>query len=344
MKALRTAGEREVLVLDRPVPRPEPGEVVVRMKATGICGSDLHPYRHPSPLHLDPGFVSGHEPCGVIHEVGPGVEGWEVGDPVVVYFRRTCGECHYCRTGHRNVCVNRRASYGHQGLDGSHAELMRVEAPCLLRLPEHLSFVDGAILACQAGTAYYPLSRLGVSGRDVLVVSGLGPVGLLAVLFARAMGATTVGIDPSAGRRDLAQQLGADLTLDPTAGPVGEQLAERYPAGADKLIETSGANAAHGAIVDLLRPLGKAAIVGLGSTDFTMPLARLIHKELVVFGTSIYPHTQFDEIAEFIRRHDLRLESIVTHSFSLEEGPKAFEVAAGATVGKVCFRFDSSRD
>src|SRR5438093_8480251 len=248
MKALRISGERQITVLERPIPRPEPGEVVIQMKATGICGSDLHPYRHPTPEHLDPGFVSGHEPCGVIQEIGPGVDGWAIGEPVVVYFRRTCGQCTYCQMGRRNVCINRRASYGHQGQDGSHSEFMRVEAPCLIRLPEPLSFLDGAILACQAGTACYPLSRLGVSGRDVLVVSGLGPVGLLAVLFAKAMGATIVGIDPSAGRRELAERLGADQTLDPLAGPVGEQFGRSYPGGADKLIETSGTNAAHAVI------------------------------------------------------------------------------------------------
>ena len=93
-----------------------------------------------------------------------------------------------------------------------------------MRLPEHLSFLDGAILACQGGTAYAPLVRMGVSGRDVLVVSGLGPVGLLSLLFAKAMGATIVGIDPSAGRRALAEKLGAVVTLDPDAG----RLASSY--------------------------------------------------------------------------------------------------------------------
>lgn len=340
MKALRTSGERQVTLLDLPKPHPEPGEVVVKMMATGICGSDLHPYRHPTPLHLDPGFISGHEPCGVIEEIGAGVEGWEVGERVVPYFRRTCGYCAYCRVGRRNVCVNRRASYGHQGLDGSHTEYMRVEAPCLIKLPEHLSFLDGAILSCQGGTAYAPLTRLGVSGRDVLVVSGLGPVGLLSVIFAKPMGATIVGVDPSAGRRALAEKLGAAVTLDPTAGPVGEQLKEHFPAGADKLTETSGANAAHRVIGDLLKPLGTAAIVGLGSADLVMPLRHIAMKELTVFGSSIYPNAQFDEMAEFIKRHDVKLESIVSHQFPLEEGVKAYEIAADANSGKVCFRFD----
>jgi threonine dehydrogenase-like Zn-dependent dehydrogenase len=340
VKALRTSGERQVTVLDLPVPKPEPGEVVIQMKSTGICGSDLHPYRHPSPLHLDPGFISGHEPCGVIAEIGPGVTGWEVGERVVPYFRRTCGHCVYCRAGRRNVCVNRRPSYGHQGQDGTHCEYMRVEEACLMRLPEHLSFLDGAILSCQGGTAYAPLTRLGVSGRDVLVVSGLGPVGLLSVIFARPMGATIVGIDPSAGRRALAEQLGADLTLDPTAGAVGEQLREHFPNGADKLTETSGATPAHQAIGELLKPLGTAAIVGLGNPTFQMPMFRLAMRELTIFGSSIYPNVQFDEMAAFIKRHNVKLDSVVSHTFPLDEGPKAYEIAAEANSGKVCFRFD----
>lgn len=340
MKALRVSGEREVTVLERPVPKPEPGEVIVKMMATGICGSDLHPYRHPSPQNLDPGYVSGHEPCGVIHEIGEGVEGWQLGERVVPYFRRTCGYCAYCQVGRRNVCVNRRPSYGHQGCDGTHTEYMRVEAACLIKLPEHLSFLDGAILSCQGGTAYAPLTRLGVSGRDVLVVSGLGPVGLLSVIFAKPLGATVVGIDPSAGRRSLAEKIGADVTLDPTAGPVGEQLREHFPNGADKLTETSGASAAHGVMGDLLKPLGTAAIVGLGNPDFLMPLRHLAMKELTVFGSSIYPNAQFDEMCEFVKRHKVDLSSIVSHNFALEDGPKAFATAAAADSGKVVFRFD----
>jgi threonine dehydrogenase-like Zn-dependent dehydrogenase len=162
------------------------------------------------------------------------------------------------------------------------------------------------------------------------------------VLFAKAMGATIVGVDPSAGRRELAQQLGAATTLDPTDGPIGEQLGASYSGGADKLIETSGSPAAHAAIGDLLRPLGAAALVGLGTAELKMPLMRLVHKELTIFGTSIYPDRQFDEICQFLKRHDIRLSSIVSHRFSLDEGPEAFETAASATSGKVCFGFDGA--
>src|SRR5262249_54434725 len=162
-----------------------------------------------------------------------------------------------------NVCTNRRGSYGvGPGLaDGAHAEYMAVEAQYLLRLPDDFSFEDGAIVACQGGTAYYPLTRLGVNGRHLVVISGLGPGGLLATLFGSRMGGTYVGMDRSPERRAFAERLGAVKTYDPTAGTVGEQLKADFPDGADKLAECSGANAAHAAIGDLLKPLGMAAIV-----------------------------------------------------------------------------------
>jgi threonine dehydrogenase-like Zn-dependent dehydrogenase len=325
-------------VLDLPAPQPEPGEIVLEMKSTGICGSDLHPYRRPTKWHLE-GFISGHEPSGIIAEVGAGVTGWQAGDRVVPYFRRTCGQCFECRSNRENVCTNRRASYGHQGCDGSHTEYMRVEAPYLMRLPEYLSFEDGAILACQGGTAYAPLARMGVSGRDVLIVSGLGPVGLLSLLFGQAMGATIVGIDPSPGRRALAEKLGAVLTLDPTVGAVGEQLRAHFPDGADKLTETSGAASAYDVFGDVLKPHGIIALVGGGPGDVAVPRRHLNSKETMVFGSSAYAPIQFEEICEFVRRHTVKLNSIVSESFPLDDGVEAFRIAADANTGKVMFHF-----
>jgi threonine dehydrogenase-like Zn-dependent dehydrogenase len=341
MRALRFAGDREAVLQDKADPRPRPNEVVIKMHAAGICGSDLHGYRHPRPDVIESGRVPGHEPAGEILELGAEVRGWKVGDRVTIYFRLICGECAYCRVGRGNVCTNRRGSYG-VGLgllDGAHAELMVVEAQALLRVPEDFSCEDAAIVACQGGTAYYPLTRLAVSGRDVLVVSGLGPVGLLATLFASRMGATIVGIDPAPERRALGEKLGAARTIDPAAGPVGEQLRAYFPDGADKLLEASGASPAHAAIPDLLKPLGMAALVGLGNPELKLPLGQVAMRELILFGTSIFPDSQYDEIWEFMRRHGIRPSQVVTDRFPIEEGPRAYQLADTATAGKVCFAF-----
>jgi threonine dehydrogenase-like Zn-dependent dehydrogenase len=338
MRALSYTGDRQVIVKDKPDPTPAAGEVVVQIRATGICGSDLHMYRHPSPAMIEGDATPGHEPCGVIAALGPDVRGWAVGDPVVVYFRRTCGTCVNCINGLRNRCLNRRSSYGHgPGADGSHAEYMAVEAGSLLGLPEHLSFLDGAILACQGGTAYAPLTRLGISGRDTLVVSGLGPVGLLATLFGNALGAQVIGIDPAPGRRELALDLGAVATIDPTAGDPAEQLQATHPQGADALVETSGAPAAHATIGDLLRPGGRAALVGLGTPSFTMPLGRIVHREITLIGSSIYPNGQFEELCGVIKAKQINLSRMVSADLTLDDGPRAFAIADSATTGKVCF-------
>jgi threonine dehydrogenase-like Zn-dependent dehydrogenase len=340
MRALVLVGEREIVVGEKPDPRPGPGEVVIQMRSTAICGSDLHPYRHPTPELLASNLTPGHEPAGVIVELGEGVTGWAIGDRVVVYFRRTCGQCHFCGIGHRNLCLNRRASYGHRGQDGSDAEYMAVETGSLMRLPDDFSFRDGTILSCQGGTAYAPLTRLGLSGRDTLAVSGLGPVGLLATLFGVALGARVVGIDPAPERRTLAEQLGAAATLDPTSGPVGEQIRAAIGEQADKLIETSGASAAHGAIGEVVKPRGMAAIVGLGTSTFTMPLMALVHRELTLIGSSIYPNAQFEEMCRVVRTKQIDLGRVVTHDLPLTDGPRAFQLADTATTGKVCFHFD----
>jgi threonine dehydrogenase-like Zn-dependent dehydrogenase len=342
VRALCYTAEREVVCHDRADPEPAPNEVLIEMKAAGLCGSDLHAYRHPSADFTATMRVPGHEPAGVIAAVGSEVRGWSIGDRVTSYFRQVCGACHYCRTGHSNVCINRRGSYG-VGLgtaDGADAEYMVVEASLLFKAPDDFSLEDAAIVACQGGTAYYPLTRLGASGQDVLVVSGLGPVGLLATLFGSRMGAEVVGIDPSSERRALAERLGARRTFDPTLGPIGEQVRAEYPQGADKLVEASGAPAAHQAISSLLRPLGMAALVGLGSNEFKIPLMQIVHRELIVFGTSIFPTSQYDEIWRFCRRHAIAPSQVVTHRFGLEQGAEAFRLADSASTGKVCFEFD----
>jgi threonine dehydrogenase-like Zn-dependent dehydrogenase len=322
------------------IPKPGPGQVLLKIGAAAICGSDLHGYRRK----LEPDssilrFVPGHEPCGQILELGPDVGSWKPGDRVVVYHRMTCMECYYCRSGARNLCLDRKGAYGFN-VPGADEEYMVANAHDCLRLPDDFSYVDGALFACQVGTAYDPLKVLGVSGRDNVVVSGLGPVGLFAVQLGKAMGATIVGVDPSPQRRHLAESLGADAVLDPTAGQIEQQVDELCPGGADKLVETSGAMAAHAVIAKCLRNEGEAAIVGMGTPGPALNLGEVLWKSIRIYGSNLYPDREFDEIIEFVRQKRVPIDKVVTHELSIEDGPAAFRLADGATSGKVVFRFD----
>lgn len=339
MQALRLLGERQAKLVDQPRAEPGPGQVLIEMKAAGICGTDLHAYRasvedYP-PLAE---FVPGHEPCGVVAQLGAGVTPWAVGDRVVVYHRLTCMRCAYCLSGSRNLCRDHRGVHGF-GPDGADAEFMVTDALNLLVLPDDLTYADGVLLACQLGTAYSPLKRMDVNGLDTLVVCGLGGVGLFSVVLGAAMGARVVGVDPSPERRSLASSLGAQAVVDPVAEPAGAAIKALSPGGADKLIETSGSPAAHAELLGALRPRGRAAIVGLGAGRLSLELEELIADEIDVFGSSLFPFGDFGELVGLLRQ-PLPLRDVVTDQLAFHDAPAGFELADTARTGKVVFRFD----
>jgi D-arabinose 1-dehydrogenase-like Zn-dependent alcohol dehydrogenase len=176
-----------------PIPHPSHGEVLLKMKSSTICGSDIRAiYRE----HLGKGaeayqgVIAGHEPSGLIVEAGPGLRRFKVGDRVVVYHISGCGVCHDCRMGYMISCTSPlRAAYGWQR-DGGMASYLLADEKDLVALPDSLSFTDGAQVACGFGTVYEALEKIGVCGNDAVLVVGLGPVGLATLMLAKAMGAS----------------------------------------------------------------------------------------------------------------------------------------------------------
>lgn len=339
MRAVQFLGDRQAIVRDKPDPRPSPGEVVLAVRAAAICGSDLHRYRPPRGDRPVSEVVPGHEPCGEVVEIGADVRGLAVGDRVLVYHRVGCGACVQCRTGSSNICQNGQRSYGGY-FDGADAQTMVALAHRCFKIPDDLSWEDAVMISCQAGTAYAPLRRLGASGRDQIVVTGLGPVGLCVLLIGQAMGARIIGVDPMAERRALASQLGADVVLDANDPNLGQSVADATDGGGDALVETSGSRAAHARIAELLRVNGQAAIVGLGALEPSINPIAFFGKQLTLFASNLYPEWLLPEIFGFVRRNQVPLSKIITHRASLEDAPAMFQLADTATAGKIIFRFD----
>jgi threonine dehydrogenase-like Zn-dependent dehydrogenase len=332
MRAVQFLGNRESQVVDRPDPVALPGQVVVRLVRAAICGSDLHPYRHePSEALLK--RVPGHEPVGVIESLGPGVDTLRVGQRVLVYHRVGCGVCKQCRTGNTNICSGTPVT----PWPGCDADYVAAYAKYCFPIPEDLAWDTAVVIACQGGTAYAPLRRLGASGRDTIVVSGLGPVGLCTTAMATAMGATVVGIDPSAPRRELAARFGAAATIDPAAEDPGAAVERLVPGGADAVVETSGSGAAHARLHDYLRVEGTAAVVGLGPRTPSMNPIDLFRKQITLFASNLYPEWLLPEVIGFVRKRKVPLEQIITHRVPLSEAPAAFKLADTATTGKIVF-------
>src|SRR5664280_791652 len=213
MTAAYLPGNSTVELRTVPVPTPGHGEVLLRVKASTICGSDIRCIYHE---HLGKGpegyqgVIVGHEPCGQIVEVGPGCRRFKVGDRVIVYHISGCGVCNDCRRGYMISCTSAeyRRAYGWQR-DGGMAEFLLAEEKDLILLPEQLSYKDGAQVACGFGTVYEAIEKIGVSGNDAVLVVGLGPVGLAALMLAKAMGANQlIGVEFDENRIDIAKRLG----------------------------------------------------------------------------------------------------------------------------------------
>src|SRR5947199_5876161 len=205
-------GNNTVELREIAIPSPGHGEVLLRMKASTICGSDIRCIYHQ---HLGKGpegyqgVIAGHEPCGRIAAAGPGCRRFRVGDRVIVYHISGCGVCNDCRRGYMISCTNEkyRRAYGWQR-DGGMADFMIAEEKDLIALPNELSYADGAQVACGFGTVYEAIEKIGVSGNDAVLITGLGPVGLAAAALCRKLGSQKIiGIDVVPYRLELARSI-----------------------------------------------------------------------------------------------------------------------------------------
>src|SRR5712664_205846 len=271
MKGVVFLGNRKLELREFPDPTPGPGEVVLAIKASGMCGSDLHPYRAAGNAAAALGLggsggpvIAGHEPCGVVAERGSGVAEADAptGQRVMVHHYKGCGRCKHCRVGWAQLCRQGIVVYGMTG-HGGHAPFMTVPAYTLVSLPDSLSFEEGAAISCGTGTAYGALKRLDVSGRDTLAVFGQGPVGLSATMLGRAMGARVIAIDVVPERLALAREFGAEHVVNARdADPVKAIHDLTRGEGAETTMDCSGSSEGRLGALQSAGTWGRVAFVG----------------------------------------------------------------------------------
>jgi D-arabinose 1-dehydrogenase-like Zn-dependent alcohol dehydrogenase len=226
MKGVVFLGDRKLELREFPDPTPGPRDVILEIKASGMCGSDLHNYRTPANaggvvtggIKRAAGVIAGHEPCGVVAAVGSAVTDKEarIGQRVMDHHYDGCGNCKHCRAGWTQMCLEGPVVYGSGG-HGAHAKYMKVPVSTLVPLPDSLSFVTGAAISCGTGTAWGALRRVELQGGETIAIFGQGPVGLSATQLAVEMGARVIAIDIAPERRQLARQSGAAEVIDPAA-------------------------------------------------------------------------------------------------------------------------------
>ena len=345
MKGAVLPGNSTVDYKEFPIPEPGHGEVLIQTKASTICGSDIRAiYRE----HLGKGpegyqgVIAGHEPCGQIVAEGPGLRRFKKGDRVIVYHISGCGVCNDCRRGYMISCTSHhRAAYGWQR-NGGMAPYMLAEEKDLVLLPDELSYVDGAQVACGFGTVYEGLDRVGISGNDVVLVTGLGPVGLAALMLAKAMGANKlIGIDVIDERLALAQELGlADHVLKAAPDNVAEILALTGGKGVEKAIDASANDSARLTAIQATRKWGKILFIGEGGTVNFQPSRDIIHDQKTIYGSWVTSIWLMEDLVERIVRWGIHPEDLVTHKFTLDQAGEAYSLMASGKSGKVAVVFD----
>jgi threonine dehydrogenase-like Zn-dependent dehydrogenase len=341
MRAAFLPGDSTVEMRTVPVPSPAHGEVLVQVKASTICGSDIRCIYHE---HLGKGpegyqgVIAGHEPAGLIVESGPACRRFKVGDRVIVYHISGCGVCNDCRRGYMISCTNStyRRAYGWQR-DGGMAEYMIAEEKDLILLPPELTYADGAQVACGFGTVYEALEKIGICGNDAVLITGLGPVGLAAGALCRKLGAQQIiGIDIARERRELAMQLGVcDHVLASGPDSVSQVRELTGGNGVERAVDCSANADARATAIRATRKWGKMVMVGEGGTVTFNPSPDIIHDQKTIFGSWVTSTWLMEELVERLVRWGLHPEDIITHRFALEQAGEAYALMASGRCGKV---------
>jgi threonine dehydrogenase-like Zn-dependent dehydrogenase len=334
-------GNSTVVLREVPIPEPGIGQVLLKVKASGICGSDIHYIYHEhkgdkakGTAYLD--VVAGHEPCGQVVARGPGCRHFREGDRVVVYHISGCGFCRNCRKGYQISCTSpERKAYGWQR-DGGHAEFLLAEEKDLIALPEPLTWQDGSFVSCGVGTAYEGVLRAEISGSDTVLIVGLGPVGMAAAMLAKGRGARLViGADVQPTRVAEAKTLGL-VDYGFVAGPtiLGE-VRELTKGGATRTIDCSGN--AQGRLLALQGAHEWGRTVYLGETGHvTFQVSDdLMHKQRTLIGSWVTSLHNMEQCCDDLVAWDLHPDRIVTDVFPLSKAPEAYELMASGTSGKV---------
>lgn len=343
MRGIRFLGDKRSEVIDYPDEEPDPGYVLLKMRSSGMCGSDLHRYRVPLPkeeVERDP-VRPGHEPCGEVAVLGEGVEGLQIGDRILQHHYEGCGNCRMCREGWSQLCTGmERLTHGY-GRHGGHGDYMIARADTCLTLPDELSYEVGAFLACGASTAFHGLKKLQLSGLDTIAIFGAGPVGLAGVMFAAEMGARVISVDISGERLEMAKSAGASEVVDNSDGTAVEQILDlTYSEGADASLEAIGIHQTRLDAVQSTKIFGRCCFVGEGGDFHVEPSPDIIHRHLTLVGSWTFSTFGLEEAARYTARRNVPLESLITGRCGIEDVPAAYEEFEAGAPGKFVINWD----
>jgi 2-desacetyl-2-hydroxyethyl bacteriochlorophyllide A dehydrogenase len=320
MKAVRIVETGKPLAeQDVPEPQVGNGEVLVRVRAAGICRSDVHYRAGTSSVGRMP-ITPGHEIAGTVEAVGKGVNGLKPGDRVCLHYLVTCGACEYCSRGSEQFCTGGAMIGKH--IDGGYAEFIAVPVRNALLLPEEIPFEQGAILGCSSATCLHAFRKGRLQPGETVAVFGMGGLGVSAVQLARAFGALDVyAVDINRKKLELARSLGA-VAVDATGADPAEEIRRLTGGrGVDVAVEVIGLPQTLRQAVQSLGVFGRAVVAGITDQPFEVDsYPQLLCKEAEIIGSADHLRSEMPLLIEFVRRGVLDLSGVITRTVPLDAG------------------------
>lgn len=347
MKAVILNQPNDFSVQEMEKPVAGNGDIVIKMQKAAICGTDMRILNGTKRKGVRYPSVIGHEISGIVEEVGKDVEGFQKGDRVAVANVIACHTCHYCRTGHENICANRKA-IGYEFNGGFEEYVLIPEIAIhngnLVRLPDHVTYEEGALIeplsCCLRG-----MKNAGVSFGDRVLIIGAGPIGLMHLQLAKQFGADRVYVsEPNDYRREIAASLGADVTVDPTKEDLKALiLSETEGLGVDKVIMAIGSNKIVDETLDLIRKGGTLNLfAGFADGISTLDVNKIHYNEIVVNGSSAYKLEDYYQAAQLVFDGKIDVKPIVTHRYKVEDFQAAYEMSKSGKGLKIVIEADDA--
>ncbi|MCA1504997.1 alcohol dehydrogenase AdhP [Bradyrhizobium sp. NBAIM02] len=289
---------KPLVIEDVPVPQPGPGEVLVKVKACGVCHTDLHAASGDWPVKPVPPFIPGHEAAGIVAALGPGVKNLKVGDAVgVAWLHDACMSCEYCETGWETLCEHQHNT-GYS-VNGGFAEYVIASAAFAAKLPATIDFAAIAPILCAGVTTYKGLKETEAKPGEWVVISGIGGLGHVAIQYAKAMGLKVAAVDIAEDKLELARETGADLAANALADGAVEKVLTASGGGAHGVLVTAVSTAAFAQALKMVRRKGTVSLVGLPPGEFPTPIFDVVLKRITVRGSIVGTRRDLDEAIAF---------------------------------------------
>ncbi len=298
---------KPLVIEDVPVPQPGPGELLVKVKACGVCHTDLHAASGDWPVKPMPPFIPGHEAAGIVAALGPGVTNFKIGDAVgVAWLHDSCLACEYCETGWETLCEHQHNT-GYS-VNGGFAEYVIASAAFAARLPANVDFAAIAPILCAGVTTYKGLRETDTRPGEWVVISGVGGLGHIGIQYAKAMGLKPIGLDIAKDKLELALSAGAEQAVNALDKDAVERVLDITGGGAHGVLVTAVSTPAFAQALKMVRRKGTVSLVGLPPGEFPTPIFDVVLKRITVRGSIVGTRRDLDEAIAFAAEGKVKAE------------------------------------